>query len=114
MKRLLFGILLCLLSGCRQGVDKIPANAIPEEKMVMIMADLQIADALVDNRSAPMTTNVPLTNALYKQILHNYGVQPGQFKLTYKYYENHPELMDQLYVQVITEISKKQAVLTKK
>ena len=57
--------------------------------------------------------NQPLTNALYTRIYKNRGITAQQFKDSYKYYEDHPELLDNIYVQVITELSKREALLNK-
>jgi len=113
MKQLLFIIILLSLGGCSRFKDPKPADLIPQEKMIQVLVDVHVADALVEHKSGMQNPNLPLTNALYTQIYHNYGITAKQFRSSYKYYESHPVLMDNLYTQVITELSKKEAVLNK-
>jgi hypothetical protein len=112
MKQLLFGIFLLALCGCHRS-DDTPAGLIPEDKMVQVQVDIHIADAVVEHKSGVQVVNIPLTNALYDRIYKNYGITAAQYKASYKYYEGHPDIMDRMYTQIITELSKKEAVLNK-
>ncbi len=112
MKHLLFIIILLSLGGCSRFKDPKPADLIPQEKMIQVLADIHVADALVEHRSGTQN-NLPLTSALYARIYHNYGITAAQYKSSYSYYEAHPVQMDRMYEQVITELSKKEALLNK-
>ena len=113
MKHLLFIIILISLSGCHGPKDEKPADLIPEEQMIDILTDIHVADAIVDNKYGQQKVDLPLTNALYSQIYKNHKITAARYKSSYKYYEANPELMDNIYTQVITELSKKQALLNK-
>jgi hypothetical protein len=113
MKHLLFIIILLSLSGCGGIKDNKPADLIPEEKMIEILTDIHIADAVVEQKYTTQKPDLPLTNALYTRIYKNYGITAARYKSSYKYYEAHPALMDKIYTQVITELSKKEALLNK-
>lgn len=113
MKHLLFVIILLSLFGCHGSKDEKPADLIPEEQMIDILTDIHVADAIVDNKYGQQKADLPLTNALYSQIYKNHKITAGRYKSSYKYYEGHPELMDKMYTQVITELSKKQALINK-
>ncbi len=113
MKQLLFSIILLSLCGCTQFQDQKPTDLIPEDRMIQIMVDIHVADALVEQKYGPTNPNRPLTNALYTRIYKNYAISPDQFRTSYRYYESHPEAMDRMYTQIITELSKKEAILVK-
>lgn len=81
--------------------------------MIQILADIHMADAVVDHKSGTQAVDLPLTNVLYMQIYHNRHITAEQFKASYKYYEARPQLMDNMYVQVINELSKREALLKK-
>jgi len=81
--------------------------------MIDILTDIHVADAIVDNKYGQQKVDLPLTNALYSQIYKNHKITAARYKSSYKYYEANPELMDNIYTQVITELSKKQALLNK-
>lgn len=112
MKHLLFIIILLSLCGCNHADDK-PADLIPEDKMVKVFMDIHVADATVEQKYGAQNPNPALSNALYERIYHNHGISAAQYKSSYKYYEARPELMDKIYTQVITELSKEEAVLGK-
>jgi hypothetical protein len=114
MKHLLFIIILLSIGGCSHFHDeKPPLDLIPQDKMVQILVDIHVADALVEHKCGPTNPNLPLTDALYNRIYQNYNVTAAQYKKSYKYYESHPSQIDAIYTQVITELSKKEALLGK-
>jgi hypothetical protein len=109
MKKLI-PFLLILLAGCKQPLPDIPSDVLPTEKMVKIIADMHIADAVAETKKAQEgKDNVALTNEYYKQIYKIHNVSEEDFKRSYKFYEDNPGWMDQVYKGVITELSKKQA-----
>lgn len=101
------------LFGCNRFADDKPTDLIPQDKMIEVLVEIHVADAVVEQKFGPQTPNLPMTNALYNRIYQNYGITAAQYKLSYRYYEAHPDIMDKMYTQVITELSKKEAILTK-
>ena len=83
------------------------------DSMVQVLVDIHVADAVVEQRSGTQNNNIPLTAALYQQVYHNHHITEAQYKTSYKYYEADPPLMDKMYALVITELSKKEAQVTK-
>ena len=113
MKHLLFIIIILTLGGCTQISDHTPADLIPQDRMILLLVDIHVADALIEHKSGTQNVNLPLTNAIYTKIYQNYGVSSAQFRSSYQYYESHPALMDNMYTQIITELSKKEALMKK-
>jgi hypothetical protein len=102
------------LFGCTGRLaDNKPADLIPQEQMIDVLVDIHVADALVEQKFGAQNPNLPLSNALYERIYQNHKITAAQYKSSYKYYEASPELMDKIYTQVITELSKKEAEMTK-
>lgn len=93
--------------------DDKPADLIPQTEMIQVLVDIHVADALVEQKYGAQNPSLPLTNALYTRIYENHHITAAQYKASYKYYEAHPKEMDNMYEQVITELSKKEAVLAK-
>ena len=114
MKHLLFVIIILTLSGCDRNTGNKPSDLIPQDKMIQVLVDIHVADAVVEHKLGTQTPNLPLTNALYERIYQNHGITAAQYKSSYKYYEAHPDLMDRIYTQVITELSKKEAEMSKR
>jgi hypothetical protein len=114
MKHLLFMIILSSLVSCKQINDDKPSDLIPQKQMIEVLVDIHVADAVVEQKYGTANPNLALTSALYSRIYQNYNITAAQYKTSYKYYEAHPKLMDDMYEQVITELSKKEALMKKK
>ena len=113
MKHLLFGIVLLTLMGCNRLKSTQPAAAISRDSMIAILVDIHVADAISDQKYGQDKPNKAFTNALYERIFQNHHISAAEYKASYKYYEDKPELLDKMYEQVITEISKKEAEMKK-
>ena len=100
--------------GCHSEQGVKPANLIPETQMVAIWVDIHVADAVVDQKKGADHPNIPLTTALYQRIYENHHITAQQYQVSYRYYESQPAMMDKLYDQVLAELSKQQAVISKK
>ncbi len=113
MKQLLFCILLLSLIGCNETQAPKPKDLIPQDKMIEVLVDIHVADAVVEHKYGADHPNPALTSALYKKIYINHGITAEQYKTSYKYYEMEPDMMNKMYDKVITEISKKEADMGK-
>ena len=96
-----------------KGTEAVPADLIARDSMIVILADIHIADAVADQKFGQDKPNRAFTNAVQQRIYENHHITAPQFKTSYKYYESHPALMDKMYDQIITEISKREAQLKK-
>ena len=114
MKQALFLIALLTLVGCsHMGNGGRPADVIAPDSMVQIMADIHIADAVADQKFGTDKPNRGFTNAMYTRIYELHHITAAQYKASFTYYETHPAAMDKVYEQVITEISKRAALMKK-
>ena len=107
-------MLLIGCMGCHSEQGTKPADLIAEKQMVDIWVDMHVADAVVDQQHGADHPNRALTAALYNRIYEIHHINALQYKSSYKYYESQPAIMDKLYDQVLAELSKKQAVISKK
>jgi hypothetical protein len=115
MKHLLFIIILSALCGCDNSYkDDKPVDLIPQPEMIQVLADIHIADAVAEQKYGQASPNLPLTVALYNRIYQNHHITAAQYKSSYQYYEMHAQQMDNMYTQIITELSKREAVMNKK
>ncbi|WP_187263015.1 DUF4296 domain-containing protein [Pontibacter beigongshangensis] len=105
MKRLFYLLFCVSLMGCGEKKPQKPANFVPDEKMVRIMADLHTAEARVERSLSYPDTALMTFNHYQKEILQQHEVTEEQFRTTYRYYlENIPE-MDKLYEVIIDTLS---------
>ncbi|MEM0998248.1 MAG: DUF4296 domain-containing protein [Bacteroidota bacterium] len=108
MRSLLYSFfLLALVTGLATGCesDKRPADLLTEEQMVPILKDMQIAYAGVDNTVRNPASRPLRYEEMNKLVLEKHGMGKEQFFSSYQWYEQHPELMDTIYQQVITQLS---------
>ena len=114
MKQLLFGILLLTLMSCnRLKTTQVPADVMPRDSMVSILVDIHVADAVADQKFGQDKPNRAFANGMYERIFEIHHTTAALYKTSFKYYESHPEILDKMYEQVITEISKREAELKK-
>ena len=95
---------LCLLS-CQQQTDDKPANMIPQQKMVRILADIHITEALIERNVSYPDTALVLYADKHTGILKKHAVEKQAFESTYRYYLTHLPEMDKLYEIVVDTLS---------
>ncbi len=102
----LFCLFFCLLLfSCKQQNPKMPPNAIPQEKMVQILADIHVAESRVENRVIYPDTALMTFNRAHSDILKQHGVTHDQFRETYDFYLQNLQQMDKLYEVIVDTLS---------
>lgn len=109
MKRLFCILSLALLFGCQKRTTKAPDNLVPQQKMVQILADVHIAEALIENRVIYPDTALMTFNQQQQRILESYKVSEKDFRETYNYYLQNLPLMDKLYEVILDTLSVREA-----
>ena len=98
----LFSLFVATLAGC---AEKRPAWVMSEDKIVPILKDMQIAYAGVDVTVSGDKNRQKKYAEMNALILDKYGVKPDSFYKSYQYYQDRPELLDQVYMTVIEKIN---------
>ena len=96
-----------LFSSC---VEK-PGCDIPEDRLVRILADVQLAESAAQNLVGPEKDSV--LGEYYRQIFEIHRVKEEDFILCYKEMESAPERMNALYEKAIEELNRQEATLKK-
>jgi hypothetical protein len=94
--------------------DKMPDDIIPQEKMVNILSDMHIAEAMARNKIHLGDTNVQTVINYYGVIYKKNNISEANFKKSYEYYMHHPLLLDSVYSEIITKLSDQQVRLKAK
>lgn len=109
-----FILFLCsVIFSCSKKEEKIPADILPKEKMVELMVDVHLAEAQSQAKIG-FDNSKTIKQAYYKFIFNKYQISYSQFAKSFDYYSAHPEVFSEIYDNVITELSKKQAESSKK
>lgn len=101
--------LIVTLSGCTKN-DK-PANLIPRDKMKNILTDMH----LIESRSYRIVKDdsaKSVTKASYLFIFKKYNIDTAQLRTSMEYYLSNPEMMDQMYEEMIDSLQKRQSKLS--
>jgi hypothetical protein len=113
-KSLLYIVVLLSLSACGGGEPKVPEDIMPKEKMVSVLEDVHILEAVMSVKNIYGDSALRYSSEAYKAIYKNHHTTKDDFNKSFKYYAKHPKLMDDIYKDVIDELSKKQAEVSKK
>jgi hypothetical protein len=109
MMRKLFYIIVSvlLITACKDS-QPTPDGILAQDKMAMVLADFHIAEASMSLENIQEDSLKKTMNSYYEEIYMIHHISKKQFDDSFHYYEKHPELLDKIYQQVISELSKKQ------
>jgi uncharacterized protein YcfL len=104
MQRLLIVVLCALLLPACQ--ESRPANLLPHTRMVRILREFHLADAVSGQFSGIMESRDSLRRVVQLQVLQREKVTPQVFYQSYSWYLEHPEEMDSVYSDVLKGLNK--------
>ena len=107
-----FITLVCvfLLVACQTAEDKVKkSEVIPVDELVPILVEMHLADGLF--QAVNMRVKYPGRDSIsnYLDILKKYNVSKEIFDRTIEFYENDPDKLNDLYEEVISELTKFQS-----
>ena len=97
-----------LLSSCTTPHDKLPAEIIPPDSMVQILADFYLAEALA-SEAAFNQDGAELRKSFYKYIINAHSTNHERLKTSIDYYSSRPGQFSDISEKVIEELSRRQA-----
>lgn len=112
-KVFLFCFIAALLQACKPELPEIPADVMPMDKMKVILADIHIADVVAETKAQGGANERDLSQQYYVQIFKQRGITLDEFNHSYAFYQGTPVLMDKLYDEVLTELSTRNAHVSK-
>lgn len=86
-----------------------PGDLLPEEKMVEVMVDVQIFEAVIEGKKLQEDSMAVLLATNYDAIFKKHHITKEQFDRTFGYYESNPEKMDGLMDYVVDKLSRLEA-----
>ena len=99
---ILFSIML-LAASCSD--NKPPKGILPPDKMVGLLVDMHLSEAINGQRFRLDQTTKNFTNDLYFSVCKKHGVDPDVFAQSVLYYGKHPKQYDQIYDQVLNKLN---------
>ena len=109
--RLIISILsLLVVLGCTQKIDTTvdpPENLIQQDQMVDIVVDLLIFDAILVKKQKKKSKDVDFSKYyLHNSIMEKYSITRESFEESFSYYAHNLKVMDEIYAEAITKLSK--------
>jgi len=106
-----FVILLFLFCACGSKNTVVPSseNIIPFKEMQLVLKDIHLADGLANREGDPNGTAEALTKEYYKAVFKKHNITDSVFYKSFQYYMYEAGMMDSMYNNIITDISKEQA-----
>lgn len=110
-KRLRLVILFILLisTGCWNKEKKAPEGILSKEQMIPVLVDIQLAEAALVIKNFHGDSAKQYAADYYNFIYIRHQVTKEEFEKSLNYYIEHPKQLDQIYSEVIAELSKKEA-----
>ncbi len=87
---------------------KVPENIIPPDSMVVLIADLQLAESALREFKRLGRESKERNVAMIENIFEKHHTTPERFDASKKYYDQHLELYQQIYEQVIVLLTRRQ------
>jgi hypothetical protein len=109
-QKLLAVSILVFLLGCTHKINEeklVPADLIPKEQMIDICVDLRIMDSILASNQRKKVKDQNLNEFyLHNSVMEKYGITRDQFERSMEYYQRDLKVLDEIYEEAITRLSK--------
>lgn len=106
-----FLLILCYLQFVSCGEEEtavpIPDNILSKEKMAQVITDIHIAEAEANLKTLPDSTSKQPIG--FQPIFEADSITKEQYEESLSFYIEHPKLLNEVYEDVLNELSKRQA-----
>lgn len=112
LKRGLLYLAICVVVSCIPETPTVPEDIIQRDKMVKVLEEVQIIEA-VRQRGVILPKNMDPDNEalrLYHRLFEKYQINDSLFKKSFEWYEAHPKLLAEMYDEVLVSLSEEQAL----
>lgn len=108
MKRLI-PLLLVLLFSCKPKLPVPPDDVIPMDKMRVLLADMHVVEAVAETKAQVGANEKNLVQEYDEQVFKNNKVTREDYTKSFKWYEENPVLLNQLYDSILNDLSAREA-----
>lgn len=107
MRKIFFIFCITFLFSCGRGDDGVPAGILPRNKIVKVLTQIHLAEA--GRQQAVMKDPSAAADTFsFRELFKNEQITKAQYDSSMKYYAAHPDLLDQVYDEVINELNRMQ------
>lgn len=108
-------LVICLGMACQHPKERVKkTEIIPKENLVPVLAEIHLADALL--QMSEVRQNYPGRDSIsnYQDILKKHGYTKEMFDRTIEFYENDPDELNDLYEEVVSELTQLQSEINQR
>lgn len=113
-QRIIIILLLFLFGGSCAKKEKKPENIWDNDRFAAVLTEVQLAEAAVRLGYHKNIDSLIPNDSVYAAALRKMNTSRSDFDSNYNYYLDHPEEMEKVYEQVITNLSKRSAAINEK
>lgn len=114
MRKIVLGFFLCMIAACGNKETEMPSDVIPQDKMMHVLMDIHLAEAgLRTENTFRADSLTQMTVNYYQFIFDKHQVTKEEFRRSFRFYTDNPEMMEKIYQKMIEEMSKKEAEINK-
>lgn len=96
-----------MFSSCGNEKNEIPSGIIPADKMIEVITEVELTQALIKLKYSHQDTINQ--KQLFTNVFEDFDTSEEQFNKSLTYYCKQPKLLMDMYVEVINNLSEKQA-----
>ncbi len=94
------------IASCSGGDSEKPNKVLDKNKMVDVLVDVHLAEAVLTRIRGKGKNVEGLTDAYYQKVFEKHEINKKTFDTSMYYYQQNLGEMDEIYEQVITELNK--------
>lgn len=98
--------LLLFSAGCSGDDSDKPDLVLEKDKMVEVMVDVHLAEAVLTRLRGKGEDVTELTEVYYQRVFEMNHITQQEFDTSFTYYQRNLDIMDDIYEDVITELNK--------
>jgi len=97
--------LLLLILSCKPEKEQIPADVLPKDKMVEILVNVHLVEGSIALQRLTGVQLDLLASKKYDSLFMAEKVPVTNFRSSYDYYLDHPKDLDDIYQEVVNQLS---------
>ncbi|MBK7681287.1 MAG: DUF4296 domain-containing protein [Bacteroidia bacterium] len=110
MKKIGIVLMLSLFFGCSKKQVEVPADVIPRDTMIVVLAEIHLAEASIQVLNVEVKDSLKAVSfGFYNYIFSKHNITQELFKKSFDYYRSEPAYFHAMYDEVITRLSEDQA-----
>ncbi len=100
-------MIVLIAVSCGNGKEEVPEGVIPQEKMVEVLTEIELTQALIKLKFSKQDSTIN-QQLLFEEVYTDFSISKEQFNISLVYYCEHPKALEEMYVEVINNLSVKQ------